>query len=69
MKVLSEKLSKTFVHNFVGGMAWGLGVTVGLAVVAYILGMSVSVFGGLPLIGDWLANIVNATLEALKNKY
>lgn len=68
MKVLNPRLRTTFVHNFVGGIAWGLGLTVGISLVAYILSFTVSAFGGLPLVGDILANVVNATLDALKNK-
>lgn len=68
MKVITQKFKTTFLHNFIGGVAWGLGLTVGLALVTYILGLSVSIFGGLPLIGDLLANIVKSTLEALQSK-
>jgi ABC-type amino acid transport system permease subunit len=68
MKVITPKLRNTFTHNFIGGIAWGLGVTVGLALIAYILSLLVNIFGGLPLVGDWLANIVDVTLEALKTK-
>lgn len=68
MKIITPKFKTTFLHNFIGGVAWGLGLTVGLALVTYILSLSVSAFGGLPLVGDFIANIVNSTLEALKNK-
>lgn len=64
MKVLTPKLRTTFIHNFVGGIAWGLGLTVGISLVAYLLGLLVSAFGGLPIIGITL----NSILEALKTK-
>lgn len=65
MKVLTPKLRDTMIHNFFGGIAWGLGITVGIAFIAYILGGAVSLVGGLPLIGKFLANIVTETLKAL----
>lgn len=65
-KVLGPSLKNTIVHNFIGGIAWALGITVGISLVGYFLSLFVSAFGGIPLVGDWLANVVNATLNALE---
>lgn len=53
-----------FVRNFIGGIATGLGLTVGISLVAYLLGLLVPAFSGLPVVGFTL----NSVLEALKSK-
>lgn len=64
----SESLKRTFVRNFVGGIATALGLTVGIALISYFLSFMVSSLGGLPLVGNFLANIVNLTIESLGRK-
>ena len=63
-EIKRESLKRTFVRNFVGGIATGLGLTVGISLVAYFVGLLVPAFGGLPVIG----NTLNSILEALKSK-
>jgi hypothetical protein len=63
-----RSLKETIIHGFVGGVFNGLGLTVGIAIVAYILSLFVDSVATFPVIGDFLANIVNATLTSLKNK-
>ena len=65
MKVITPKLRDTMVHNFFGGIAWGLGITVGITLIAYIFGRVVTVVGGVPFIGKFLADIVAETLKSL----
>jgi hypothetical protein len=63
-----ERLRTSFFRNFIGGIATGLGLTVGVSLVAYLLSLTVPAFGGLPVVGDSFANIINSILEALKGK-
>lgn len=63
-----RSLKQTIIHSFIGGIFTGLGLTVGIAIVAYILGHFVNIFGGLPIVGYYLANIVSATLDALQRR-
>ncbi|MDO8504086.1 MAG: DUF5665 domain-containing protein [bacterium] len=53
-------------QNFLGGMAWSLGATTGLAIIIAILTFILGRLGGLPLVGEWLANIVAETSRALE---
>lgn len=62
--IKKENLKATFVRNFIGGIATGLGLTVGISLVAYLLGLLISAVGGLPVVGFTL----NSILEALKSK-
>ena len=63
-----EKISlkRAFLQGFVGGIGWGLGASIGLVIIFWILGWVFSLLGGLPLIGNFIADIVSATQEALK---
>jgi hypothetical protein len=54
--------------NFIGGMVWALGATVGIALIAALLGLLVNVLGGVPFVGERLADLVSATNQALKGK-
>ncbi len=63
-----RKLRETMLHSFVGGIFTGLGITVGIAILAYILSLIVNLVGGLPLVGNYLANIIEATIYALNNR-
>lgn len=51
------------------GIGWSLGVTVGFALVSSLIIFAFSRAGGLPVVGGFFANIVNATQTSLnKNK-
>lgn len=64
----NESLKRTFLRNFIGGIATALGLTVGIALVSYFLSFIVSSLGGLPLVDNFLANIVNLTIDSLSRK-
>lgn len=48
---------RMLVSNFLAGLARGLGITVGTAVVLALVGWTLSMFIDLPLIGKFIANI------------
>lgn len=45
---------KLAARGFLMGLMSGLGATVGVAIVLAIIGLLISRFGGIPVIGDWL---------------
>jgi hypothetical protein len=65
-----EKLNarfQEFKKGFFQGIGWAFGVTVGFVLVSTILILILQSLGGLPLIGKWIASIVEATqLQLLK---
>jgi hypothetical protein len=63
-----SKKRKTFVKGFIRGMGWAFGVTVGFVLVSTILVLILRNAGGLPVIGDWIASIVEATLSQLAKR-
>lgn len=53
--------------NFKAGLWRGIGLTVGVALIIVALGWAVTVFGGLPYIGDFFRSIQeNATTQTAK---
>ncbi len=53
--------------NFRAGLWRGVGLTIGVALIIVALGWAVTVFGGLPYIGDFFRSIEqNATTQTAK---
>lgn len=57
-----EQIHKTkleiFFNNFLGGIAWALGVTVGLAVIVTILGLILKHINLIPFFGNFIGGII-----------
>lgn len=58
VKEVYRPLGKMLRDNFLGGIAWGLGVTVGLGVVFAILGFVISRIDFVPIIGGFFQQIL-----------
>ena len=54
-----------FRQGIYSGIGWAIGVTVGFAFVSFILVFVLGSIGGIPLIGGFLAQIVDATTTQL----
>ncbi len=65
--IVSEKtpLYTLFKQGLVSGIGWAFGVTVGFVLISSLMVFVLGRLGGLPLIGDWLASVVDATLAQL----
>jgi hypothetical protein len=49
-----------FTIRFIEGICYGLGATVGLAIVVAIISFSAGMFGGIPVVGNWLIELGKA---------
>jgi hypothetical protein len=69
MKVnLEQKKRLILLKSFIGGLGWMMGATIGFAVFAALLGIIINWLGGLPVIGDFFAQIIKFTNQALQNQ-
>lgn len=56
---------QTFKKGVVTGLGWTFGATIGFTIISGVLIILLRQLGGLPLVGDFLAAIVDATQESL----
>jgi hypothetical protein len=61
MESKTEKLK----DGFIRGIGWAFGVTVGFFLVSSLLVIILNALGGIPLLGSWIADIVEVTQEQL----
>jgi len=59
-------LRRVFVKNFVAGIAWGIGASIGLSLIFTVTTAILRWLGGLPIIGNFLADVIEATIKALE---
>lgn len=50
-------------NNFIGGISWGLGATIGLSLVLTILGIILSKVNLIPIVGDFASQITTFVLQ------
>lgn len=56
---------ETFKQGLITGFGWSIGATIGFAVISTLLIVVLQSLGGLPLIGDWIASVVEVTQSSL----
>lgn len=70
MRVLTEKTERIpgkelFRRGFIAGIGWAFGATLGLVIVSTLVVGVLNLLGGLPLIGGFLASLVEETQNQL----
>jgi len=56
-----------FVNNFVGGIAWALGVTVGLALIVTIITLILRNVNFIPFVGNFVADVIKFVIQKNQN--
>jgi hypothetical protein len=63
----SEKIYRSrkeiFINNFIGGIAWGLGASIGLAILLATIGFIISQINWVPIIGSIVSEASNQVLQ------
>ena len=65
LKIAYIPYNELLKEGFFAGLGWAFGVTVGFVILSTILVVFLKFLGGLPLIGSWIASIVEVTQEQL----
>jgi hypothetical protein len=58
---------KIFINNFIGGLAWAFGVTVGLSLVVAILTPILKHVNLIPSVGNFVANVMQFVVDRNPN--
>ena len=70
----SDKKLKNILYNellkegFFAGIGWAFGVTIGFVLVSTLIVFVLRYLGGLPLIGSWIASVVEETQNQLMRR-
>lgn len=57
-EVDKKKISQILWHNFLGGIAWGLGITLGATIILALGGFLLSKIDYVPFVGSFVLNII-----------
>ena len=68
MKNTEDSKSKIFFKSFIGGIGWAAGATFGFAVLLTVVSFLMRMLGGMPLVGDFFAGLIEATNQAMRAK-
>jgi len=62
------KKTRLFKEGFISGLGWAFGVTIGFVIISTILVIILRNLGGLPIVGNWIASIIEATQKQLTRR-
>ncbi|OGD86105.1 hypothetical protein A3B51_03135 [Candidatus Curtissbacteria bacterium RIFCSPLOWO2_01_FULL_41_18] len=65
---VGQSTGKNFLRGLVGGLGWGIGITLGTTVIIALFGFIVSKIDLIPLIGHFTAEVIKAAQQNLKGK-
>lgn len=68
IELTREEITKLIRNGFWSGIGWATGVTIGFALVSTIIVLVFNRLGGLPIIGGFVAEIVQETTLQLSNR-
>lgn len=60
---VTQNKKKIFVNNLIGGLAWGIGATLGLAFLVTALGLVAHHINLVPIIGNFVSQIIDFVLQ------
>ena len=61
---IHQSKRQMILNNFLGGIAWGLGVTVGLSIILALLGILMNAIGFVPVVGDFVIQVTEYVEQA-----
>ena len=68
LKIAYIPYNELLKEGFFAGIGWAFGVTIGFVIISSIIVVVLRSLGGLPLIGNWVADIVEETQAQLSRR-
>ncbi len=62
-----ESRRKIFTNNLIGGLAWGIGATLGLSLLIAILGLLAHYVNLVPIVGNFVSEVINFIISKNPN--
>jgi len=66
---VSRSRKQIFINNVIGGMAWAIGATIGLALIAIILTLILKNISLIPVIGNFVADVIKFVVQKNPNLF
>jgi len=63
----ARNLKDILINNFLGGLAWAVGATVGISIIIFLLTNVFKNVGWIPFIGDFISNLTSYVLSNLQS--
>lgn len=61
--MVKQSRKSLIINNFIGGLAWAVGATIGLAIIVSILGLILQNINLVPYVGNFVADIINFIID------
>lgn len=65
LKIAYIPYNELLKEGFYAGLGWAFGVTIGFVIISTLIVSILNALGGLPLIGSWIAAVVETTQQQL----
>jgi hypothetical protein len=67
-KATTSSKRQIMLNNFLGGISWSLGTTIGFTIILMILGYILSQVDVVPLLGEFLSDVMKSSLQQTQPK-
>lgn len=64
---VNKKRRNIFIDNFIGGIAWALGATFGLAIIIAVLSLILKNTNLIPFVGNFVAGVIQFVITKNPN--
>ena len=64
---VTRDLRSMLINNFLGGIAWGFGATVGISVLLAIVGLLIKQVNLVPIVGTFLSEVLDFIFQHNQN--
>lgn len=64
---INKKRGRIFIDNFIGGIAWALGATFGLAIIIAVLGIVLRNVNLIPFVGNFVEGVIEFVITKNPN--